>query len=372
MRILSFKSGEVKNFGGINKTVMELNNELVVLGHECIIITTNTLNLPETEEYNGIKIIRINPELENLFYGLNLGIYKYFKRNWKDLNPDIVHIHGYHGISSLEIIYLIRKLDENIPIVFSPYLDTFRSTYAGKYLWNIFNHFGKKSFEKSTKIVSCSNYEKFNLERLNVYPQKISVIPLGIDKNEIFHGKYVKKGPFKLIYSGFLVKRKGVHFILESLYSLIYELGFTDVVLVIVGDGPEKKNLLNLSKKLKLDKYVIWKSFLDRKEFINEIAKSDLFMLLSESEAYGITIAETLSLGTPCIVTNKTALSEFLDEPGCFGVDFPPNPKKVASLIFELNKKDVKVGPFSRKIRSWEEVSRDYEKLYLECISKKD
>ena len=87
-------------------------------------------------------------------------------------------------------------------------------------------------------------------------------------------------------------------------------------------------------------------------------------MLLSKNENYGITVAEALALGTPVIVTKHSALREFLSEPGCFGVDYPPNPREVAELILKIVNSDVKVGPFSRKIRTWEEVVKDYEEIY--------
>ena len=72
-------------------------------------------------------------------------------------------------------------------------------------------------------------------------------------------------------------------------------------------------------------------------------------MLLSRSEAYGITVAEALSLGTPCIITENTALKEFSMEPGCFVVDYPPEPEKIASSIIEVYKNDVTIPLLSPK-----------------------
>ena len=141
-----------------------------------------------------------------------------------------------------------------------------------------------------------------------------------------------------------------------------------EVVLTIIGDGPEKKRLQRLAEKLGTTDKIEWRSFLRRKEFINMIKKADVFLLLSESEAYGIIVAEALALGTPVIVTKRTALKEFLNEPGCFGVDYPPNPEEVAELILKIVDSDVKVGPFSKKIRTWDEVVEDYERVYLQLM----
>ncbi len=111
--------------------------------------------------------------------------------------------------------------------------------------------------------------------------------------------------------------------------------------------------------------YIVWKPFVvDRTELFKEIQNADIFLLLSKNENYGITVAEALALGTPVIVTKHSALKEFLTEPGCFGVDYPPNPKKVAELILKILNSDVRVGPFSKRIRTWDEVVKDYEKVY--------
>ena len=96
--------------------------------------------------------------------------------------------------------------------------------------------------------------------------------------------------------------------------------------------------------------------------------KIDIFLLLSNSEAYGITVAEALALGIPCIITKITALNEFINEPGCFGVNYPPDPTEVAKMVLKIYTDDVKVGPFSDKIRTWDKVSKDYENVYLDFL----
>ena len=107
------------------------------------------------------------------------------------------------------------------------------------------------------------------------------------------------------------------------------------------------------------------------KELYEKFRDADIFLLLSRSENYGIVVAEALALGTPCIVANTTALSEFTKEPGCSGIDYPPDPKELAELIIKIHESDVKVGPFSNKIRTWDEVAKDYEKVYVEMLNKR-
>ena len=367
--------------GGINKVVREVAKNMTKMGHETIVLQPNPANLSDEELYEGFKIIRISSPLDKYFYGISLGIYQYLKKNLKEINPDIIHVNGYHTLQSIEVIHTIKRINPNIPLIFSPYHDVASATIAGKYFMNIHNYFGKRAIEKCDYITSSSQYEAENAVKiLNVNPNKLKIIPLGVDLNDqpenikldfskdivgIDTSKDINgENKINLLYTGYLINRKGVDFIIKSLYSLVHDLKIKNVKLTIIGEGPENDNLIQLSNNLKLDEYIEWKPFLSRDKLIQKIKQSDIFILLSRSEAYGITVAEALSLGTPCIITGNTALKEFSMEPGCFVVDYPPEPQKVASSIIEVYKNDVTIGPFTEKIRSWDKVSGDYERLY--------
>lgn len=371
MRILTFKYGEIKNPGGINKVILKINSELSKKGHECVVITTSSSGFPNEEIYEGFKIVRVKSRLGSHCYGLSGSVYLYFKKYLNDLNPDVIHVHGYHGLSSPEVIFIINRFTKKkIPIVFSPHLDTIRSTFAGKYLWTPYNSLvGEKLFKYVNPIIAGSKFEATNIHQIsNANFDKISIIPLGVNTIEYNVPSKVNK-KINLVYAGYLIKRKGVHFILEGLHSLVYEVGMTNVLLTIIGEGPEKDHLLKMVHKLKLGDYIIWKDFLPIEELVLNIKDANIFLLLSESEAFGITVAEALALGTPCIVTNTTALQEFASEPGCFVVDFPPNPKEVADLILKIYETNTKVGPFSDKIRMWDQVAQDYLCVYSNVVN---
>ncbi len=375
---------ETKHPGGINKVVREIAKNLADMGHETIVLQPNPSNLPDEEIYEGFKIIRVSSAMDKYFYGLSLGIYQYLKNNLKDINPDIIHVNGYHTLQSIEVIHTIKGIDPNIPLIFSPYLDVVPGTLAGKYLMNVHNYFGKRALEKCDYITSSSQFEaEKTIEILKADPDRLKVIPLGVDVFDRSENIDISKDvvgvdlskdlngdkKINLIYSGYLITRKGVDYILKSLNALVHDLRVKNVVLTIVGEGPENENLLEMSRDLKLDKYIEWKPFLSRDKLITKIRQSDIFMLLSRSEAYGITVAEALALGTPCIITERTALKEFSMEPGCFVVNYPPEPREVADSILDIYENDVTVGPFTEKIRPWNKVSEDYEKLYESLLT---
>ena len=125
---------------------------------------------------------------------------------------------------------------------------------------------------------------------------------------------------------------------------------------------------MHLAEELGIGGHITWKESLSTQDLVNEFSEADVFLLLSTSEAYGIAVAEALSVGTPCIVADTTGLREFAEEPGCFVVESPPNPQKVAQLILHICENEIKVGPFSNKIRTWEQVVREYEAVYRNLV----
>ena len=166
---------------------------------------------------------------------------------------------------------------------------------------NLHNFFGKRAIKKCDYITSSSQFEAGNAVKiLNVDPNKLKVIPLGVDLydqednvnidfSKDIIGVDVSKdindvNKINLLYSGYLINRKGVDFILKSLYALVHDLQVENVTLTIIGEGPENDNLIELSRNLNLDKYIEWKPFLSRDKLVDKIKQSDIFMLLSRSE----------------------------------------------------------------------------------------
>ena len=209
------------------------------------------------------------------------------------------------------------------------------------------------------------------IQEIGVEEDKIVLIPHGVDIIDNLNNSNKKnsKDTINILYTGHLIPRKGVDYIIKTLHSLVHEKGANNIILTVVGDGPEKNKLFKMAEELKIEDHIRWKSFLSREELITLIKDSDIYMLLSRSEAYGIAVAEALALGTPCIISHRTALREFSNEIGCYTVKYPPVPNEVADLVLKVYSEDLGVGPLSERIRTWNEVSKDYEGLYLSVLS---
>jgi glycosyltransferase involved in cell wall biosynthesis len=368
MKLLLINYMETTAPGGINRAVREIGAEMVHRGHAVTVLQANPANLPAEEMCNGVKILRVKSRVAPFLYDLNPAMYIYLRKNFTRLNPDVVHVHGYASLLPWEIMHFLRRAE--CPVAFSPHYDIqSHNTVAGKHLWNVFNHtVGDHSYSAAAKVICASRFESENVKRdFHVTDDWIEVIPHGVTSIEAPRKDLRNPHHISLLYYGWLLELKGVQYILKGLYELQHAFE-KRARLKIIGDGTYKGALSKLVRELRLQSSISWYPFLPEEELYREIRAADVFLLLSRSENYGIAVAEALALGVPSIVAKTTALVEFLDEPGCFGIGYPPDPTELAELIISIKDTDPQVGPLSERIRTWGQVAGKYEKLYATLL----
>jgi len=369
MKILTINCTDITQIGGINYSIKRVSEELVKRGHECYVLSINPGSLSSKENINGVNVIRVKSPISKHLYWFSPSMARFLRKNLgKSLKPDIVHIHEYRSLLTPEVAYLLRS--KHLPFAFSPhYAPHEHNTLAGKYLLGYYKPIGNRAFRWTEIVVTNSEYSKYMLMTdFDVRPEKIQVIPHGVDKLEALKGKVRKasQASVSLLYAGVLIEKKGIHYIIQAI-SELKRCGI-QACLTIIGEGEYEYKLRSLAKELNIEDSISWHEPLSREELHQKVMETDIFLLLSRSESYGIVVTEALAAGTPCIVTKTTALAEFLTEPGCFGIGYPPDPKEVADLIIKIHDNEITVGPFSHKIRTWDKVAIDYEKLYERCI----
>ena len=369
MKILAINCTDITQIGGVNSSIKRVGEELAKRGHECCVLSINPGNLPCEETINGVNVVRVKSPVSKHVYWFSPSMARFLGRHLgKSLKPDIVHIHQYRSLLSLEVAYFLRS--RQFPFVFSPHYDRFGyNTFAGKHFMGLYKPFGSRTFDWAEAIIVNSKYsEEILLEDFNVCPEKVDIIPHGVDKLEApkSRARKAKDAPLSLLYAGVLIELKGVQYLIRTLGELTRR--GRQARLTIIGEGDYEPKLKTLAKELKVEDSISWQKPLAGEELHHKFREADVFLLLSRSESFGIIVTEALAAGTPCIVTKTTALTEFLAEPGCFGVSYPPDPREVADLIIKICDDEIEVGPFSDKIRTWDQVTLDYEKLYERLI----
>src|SRR5659263_194820 len=129
MNILLTNCIETLSPGGVNKVVAELGKGLAEKGHTVTVLQGNPLKRATEEICGGFKIVRIGSPLETHLHSLNGRLYPYLKKHLKDLDPQIVHLHG-HVLVTPEVFYTVRRIDNSIPTVINFHVDAFSGTLS--------------------------------------------------------------------------------------------------------------------------------------------------------------------------------------------------------------------------------------------------
>ena len=166
------------------------------------------------------------------------------------------------------------------------------------------------------KIIANSQYTKKALiDKIRINPDKILVVHCGIDIKKfgillnIQKKKYELgiKANFKVVgIIGRLVKQKGIHFFISMAKEVLqYE---PEVDFLIIGDGPLKKSLLEMSEYLGVDKRIKFLGF--RRDIPELLYIIDVFAFTSEYEPLGIVLVEAMASGIPIVGFNVGGIPE--------------------------------------------------------------
>ncbi|MDR7666386.1 glycosyltransferase family 4 protein [Methanosarcina sp. Z-7115] len=349
------------DIGGVETHVKEISERLVKAGHDVEVITTDpTGKLNKKDMINGVKVIRFGSFAPGNAYYFAPQIYFYLKKN----NYDVIHAHSYHALPA----FFASLGRYHGKFVFTPHYHRHGHTAFRNLLHKPYRLLGKMIFSRADSVICVSEYEKELVESDFKVAAKTVKIPNGINLKEFENLKQRRKSPAEktgrektLLYVGRLEEYKGVQYIIQSLPEL------QDFRLKIVGKGPYEAELRSVAKSLGVEGRVEWLKDLSRKELLKCYANADVFLMLSSHEAYGITVAESLAAGTPCIVAKGSALEEFVDGNACVGIEMPVSKDKVIKTVKETQKSERKeISGRDEKILDWDEVSARIEKQYLQ------
>lgn len=129
-----------------------------------------------------------------------------------------------------------------------------------------------------------------------------------------------------ILYIGQLIKRKGISQVLKALNIL----GDPDISFMIVGNGPEERNLKIFCKENKLQN-VFFEGFQQQEMLPKYYALADIFILPSFEEVWGLVINEALASGLYVLSSKYAGASYDLIKKGWNGEIFDPN--KVEEII---------------------------------------
>ncbi|UOX32883.1 N-acetyl-alpha-D-glucosaminyl L-malate synthase BshA [Flavobacterium sediminilitoris] len=299
-------------FGGSGVVATELGLELARKGHEIHFITysqpVRLALLSQNIYYHEVHV----PEYPLFHYQpYELALSSKLVNMVKLYGIEVLHVH--YAIPHAYAGYMAKQMLEEegikIPMV---------TTLHGTDITLVGNHpFYKPavsfSINKSDIVTSVSQSLKDDTYRLFDITNDIKVIPNFIeinkermDENTPCHRSLMATEEEKVVthISNFRkVKR------IEDVVRIFYEIQKKiPAKLMMVGDGPEKEGAENLCVQLGIHNKVIF--FGNSNEIDKILCYTDLFLLPSETESFGLAALEAMACGVPVISSNSGGLPE--------------------------------------------------------------
>lgn len=223
-----------------------------------------------------------------------------------------------------------------------------------------------KAIKKPNKIIAVSSYIAKGWKKLHNIRKRISIVHNGIVIN-----KNVKKIAKKqdIIYFGRLIKIKGVNYLIKAIKNVIKNEN--NLIVKIIGEGPEKKKLEALSKKLKLEKNVLFLGKISDKKLIKEVSLSKIAVFPSYArEGIMTTILEAINEGCVVIASDSCSNREFLINNKNSIIFKPKNVKdltqKLENLLINIRKRNKLTQQAFQDLKkmSWENQTKKISKIY--------
>ena len=230
----------------------------------------------------------------------------------------------------------------------------------------------KKGMELSDKIITVSNYTKdIVINRYGIEPDKIATIHNGIDENtntpkltsERLSGEKI------VTFLGRITFQKGPEFFIEAAYKVLQKQ--SNVRFVMAGSGDLKDKIIKQVSNFGISAKVTFPGFLKNDEVRNLFSRTDVFVMPSVSEPFGIAPLEALRSKVPVIISKQSGVSEVIKH--AIKVDYWDinalsdaiwgvlNYKTLSMLLASKGSKDVD------KLR-WEKAGRQILDVYKSLV----
>ncbi len=392
-----------RSFGGVTAVSFSLAKNLVQLGHEVTVYTTDTGN-DKNNRLNVIKTAIIDKINITYFKNLNnsiafthriyipIGYFSKIKKTIRDF--DIIHIHDYRSLLCLICCYYAKKyqipyiiqtngdlsiLDKNIMKL--NLVDRFKNK-----LKIIFDRFyGNIILKNASKLIAVTDFERIQYEFFDVDKKNIIVLPNGLnisefenlpDQNEFRKKFEINKDDKIILYLGRINMIKGLGFLLKTFNEIIIKNKNCKLVIAGPDDG-YLSNLQDLINELNLLNYVLFTGLVVGTEKLRTFVDADILVYPSKYEIFGLVPFEAIMCGTPAIVTDTCGCGEMVKKANCgYVVNYGNNfelKTKICDLIAhpDIGEKMVENGKrYIINNLDWQIIAKNLVNIYIEILEK--
>jgi N-acetyl-alpha-D-glucosaminyl L-malate synthase BshA len=300
-------------YGGSGVVATELGLALAAQGHQVHFISyaiPQRLNrFVENVFFHEVEMSNY-PLFEHSLYGLSLTSKMLEVIEYENL--DLMHVHYAipHAVSAYLARQVLRKSKKDLKFVTT--LHGTDITLVG--LEPSFMPIVKFSIEESDGVTAVSRFLKektltnYNIEKeIEVIYNFIDIEKFSPVPNEELRNHIAPNGEKLLVHTSNFRPVKRVPDTIRILAKVQQEI---PAKLILIGDGPDRSECERLARELGIHKDVI---FLGKQDVISEIlSSSDIFLMPSQSESFGLSALEAMACGIPVISTSVGGLPELV------------------------------------------------------------
>lgn len=322
--------------GGVETHVEALATRMVDRGHDVTVISADaSADLPRTTTRDGVTVRRYR----SFHPGDAFFVAPQVALAVRRIDADVVHAHNVHAFP---LFFATLGVTDERFVVTTHYHGESASRFRDTLL-SVYRPFARFAVSRADSVVAVSDWER---DRLAAdFGVDATVVPNGLDVERFRTATADAHDRPYLLTVGRLTEYKGVQHVIRALAELpAYDLR-------IAGSGPYRDELERTAADAGVADRVEFLGYVDDDALPGLYAGAAAYVSLSAFEAYGMTVAEAMAAGTPCVVRRERALEDWTRVQSCVGVD-DPTPDAVATAVDAAVGRDVDATALS----TWDEV----------------
>lgn len=326
MKVLHFyKTYYPESFGGIEQVMYQICTGANKHNVSSAVLTLSNSDNLETLQLDGHTIYRVKRHLDIASNDMSLSALSKIKELAKEY--DVIHYHAPWPFADL--IHFLAHIKN--PTLLTYHSDIVRQ----KTLLKLYSPLMKSFLKSVDHIVSTSPNYLASSETLQKFKNKVSVIPIGLDKtgyDKLVNGNNERVVPFIgqrfFLFVGMLRYYKGLHVLIDSLEGLDYPL-------IVAGKGPLEMELKEQAKKRGLKNIHFFGQVTESEKVeLYQHCYAFLFPSQYRSEAFGISLLEAAMFGKPMVSCEIGSGTTFINIANETGLVVPPeNPQELRAAI---------------------------------------
>lgn len=390
MKVLHVAPSLSPKLGGPTEVIINTVRELNKLGIQAEVATVShdeetseRASHEEVSEYCGIPIrFFLKDGFERNQFIVSSGLSSFLRSSVNKY--DLLDLHYLFTFSTLKasriawkhsVPYLVRAMGQLAP-------------WSLRHRWYLkipfYYFFEKKTLTEASSILCTTLNEQNDVLKLNL-KSKTSIVPLGateIPKVEDSKQRFRKRASVPIdsriiLFLGRLHPKKRPELLIKAMKSVIRDITGAYLVFAGEGDADFESLLRSIARECGIENQVKFIGFVEGVERATAFWGSDVFVLPSHSENFGVAVVEAMSCQLPIVVTPEVQISDVIKVERA-GLVAEGSEEAFSRAIIDVLRGGDEITSMVSRARTvvetrfrWPCVAKDQLKVYQEILDQK-